>query len=224
MGLSSPLATQAFFATLPLDTQDVEGANSIIKKIHTLAPNVKLPLMSARVQIKKTLGDRVLHGSRDARRDAIAYAVESHSSALKMVRTVSDRFQPIDFRDSCDDLLPLQDGGDDTSVEAKNQWPVAVELPTGPSNREAKQRKPRQPRQPPPTGIEAVHACATRMAALLQAAVPGTGLSCGSKLCFTFRVTLAYIYSEICAFYVRSSCYAVFSNKHWGCKVVKVLS
>ena len=207
MGLSSPIATQAYFGIIPLDTQDVEGANSIIKKIHTLAPNVKLPLMSARVQIKKTLGDRVLHGSKDARRDAIAYAVECHSSALKMVKAIPDRFQPIDFRDSCDDVLPLQDAEDDTSVEAKSQWPVAVELPTGPSNKEAKQRKPRQPRQPPPTGIEAAHACATRMAALLQAAVPGTELACGSKRCFSFRVTLADIYLEVYTFSARIPCY-----------------
>ena len=45
-----------FFAMVPLDSREVEGANSIIKRIHRLAPNIKLRLMGDRVLIKKMLG------------------------------------------------------------------------------------------------------------------------------------------------------------------------
>lgn len=76
------------FALLPLETQEVEGTNSIIKKIYELAPNIHLPLMSDRVLIKKALASKVTQGQtaadrRESRMDAIAYAVESHPLAIQ---------------------------------------------------------------------------------------------------------------------------------------------
>lgn len=200
--LLGKLNSQDHFGLLPLDTQDVEGANSILKRIYTLAPNIKLPLMSARVTIKKGLGDRILHGSKDIRREAISYAVTQHSFARELVEAAPDRF--CFLGESADpDILPLQDvmsdvmqGDVSAVVVAETQLPVppALEPSCSANGSNVFQGRRRKPRQPPPTGIEAVNACATRMAALLQA-VGGSDITAGSQACFTFAVTLVRRFS-----------------------------
>lgn len=190
--------SQDLFGLLPLDTQDIEGANSILKRIYTLSPNIKLPLMSARVMIKKGLGDRILHGSKDIRREAISYAATptQHSSARELVKAIPDRF--CFLGESADpDILPLQDVMSDVTqgdvsavVVAETQRPVPPALESCSANgSNVFQSRRRKPRQPPLTGIEAVNACATRMAALLQA-VGGSDITAGAEACFTFAVTL----------------------------------
>ena len=76
-----------FFNMLPMETQEVEGANSVIKRIHELAPNVKLPLMSDRLLIKKAVTARLLQGTQQERREAkmnvLHYAVDTHKHALQ---------------------------------------------------------------------------------------------------------------------------------------------
>ena len=89
-GLLNPYLYQLLaevFTLTPLETQEVEGMNGMLKKIYELAPAIKLPLMSDRLLIKKALASKVLRGNtpqerRQARTDALHYAVETHRSAL----------------------------------------------------------------------------------------------------------------------------------------------
>lgn len=64
---------------VPLDTQEIEGMNSMIKHMSRLAPNIQLPLLSSRIQIKKTYSDQLAR--RDARKTIIAKAIEWHDKA-----------------------------------------------------------------------------------------------------------------------------------------------
>ena len=77
-----------FFSMLPVETQEIEGTNSMIKRIYQLSPNIKLPLMSDRILIKKALTTKVTTGETpmerwQARMDALEFAVESHQHALE---------------------------------------------------------------------------------------------------------------------------------------------
>lgn len=62
-----------------LDTQEVEGMNGLIKLMLGLAPNIRLPLLSARVTIKKTLAAALPH--KDHREAAIHAAIQMHTEA-----------------------------------------------------------------------------------------------------------------------------------------------
>ena len=152
--------------------------------------------MSARLTIKKGLGDRILHGSKEIRREAISYAVSQHSFARELVETKPDRF--CFLGESADpDIIPLQDVMSDVTpgdvsavVVAETNLPVppTLELSCSANGANVSQSRRRKPRQPPLTGIEAVNACANRMAALLQA-LGGSDLTAGAHVCFTFSVT-----------------------------------
>jgi len=77
-----------FFEMMVLDTQEIEGANSIVKKMVHLAPNIHLPLLSDRLLMKKVLTPQVTSGDtaderRQARLDAIQYSVEKHQEAIQ---------------------------------------------------------------------------------------------------------------------------------------------
>ena len=77
-----------FFNLLPIETQEVEGTNSMIKKTYQIAPAIKLPLMSDRILIKKALATKVISGETPAERwqsrmDALEFAVENRSFALE---------------------------------------------------------------------------------------------------------------------------------------------
>ena len=77
-----------FFNLLPVETQEIEGTNSMIKKIYQIAPAIKLPLMSDRILIKKALATKVISGETPAERwqsrmDALEFAVENHAFALE---------------------------------------------------------------------------------------------------------------------------------------------
>ena len=54
-----------------------------------MAPNVKLPLMSARIVIKKALGGEILKGGKQARLDAVHHAVENHKAALEQLQLIA---------------------------------------------------------------------------------------------------------------------------------------
>lgn len=171
-----------WFAMLPLDTQEVEGANSIIKKNHQLAPNIKLPLMSDRVLIKKSLG-KIL-GNRQARMDAIDFAVHSHSEALVQVQQIKQRFRDAyacgDADDDASDLIPLTDGGGGAAAD------VLVEAASGP------QASRRRRQTEPAANVDVADAsdcpCYRRMVALLQASAKGSKLIPTGKSCFSFSV------------------------------------
>ena len=47
------------FSMLPVETQEIEGTNSMTKRIYQLSPNIKLPLMSDWILIKKALTTKV---------------------------------------------------------------------------------------------------------------------------------------------------------------------
>lgn len=75
------------FSLLVMDTQEVEGCNSIIKKVVQIAPSIKLPLLSDRLMIKKTLTPRVLKGAtaslrREARLETLQYCADYHQASL----------------------------------------------------------------------------------------------------------------------------------------------
>jgi hypothetical protein len=74
------------FEMFMTDTQEVEGINSIIKKITDIAPAIKLALLSDRVVIKKSLADVIKDGERytrlERRRCAIQHAVATHKTAV----------------------------------------------------------------------------------------------------------------------------------------------
>lgn len=106
-GLLDPMIYQMIyelFAILPVDTQMIEGCNSIIKKLVTISPNIHLPLTSDRLLIKKAVASRILQGStaeirRDARLDAINYSVEKHAAALQ---------QCLGLPGPCFPILPIE--------------------------------------------------------------------------------------------------------------------
>lgn len=89
-GCLEPMVHQLLFESfslLVMDTQEVEGCNSIIKKIAQIAPSIKLPLLSDRLVIKKTLTPRVLKGAtaslrREARLETLQYCVDYHQASL----------------------------------------------------------------------------------------------------------------------------------------------
>jgi len=79
-----------FFEVSCLDTQAVEGANSMVKKMVQIAPNIKLPLLSDRLLVKKVLAPQVTQGEtaeirRQSRLDAIQYTVEKHKEAIQQI-------------------------------------------------------------------------------------------------------------------------------------------
>lgn len=178
---------QDWFGMLPLDTQEVEGANSIIKRLHHLAPNIKLPLMSDRVLIKKCLGAPILSKGKQARLDAIHFAVENHQGALQQFGQIKSRF-------SCatSDLVPSTTG---VETQVENPQPIA----DAPGEREVgdMQKEPRKrgrPKKNAAPGGDCVEQdswlcpCPSRMAAFLQASLTGTMMTPSAASCFTFSV------------------------------------
>ena len=68
--------------------------------------------MSARLVIKKGLGPGILKGGKQARSDAIAYAVDTHNGALRQLVNTKERFHcQYDNDDDGPDPLPIQDVG-----------------------------------------------------------------------------------------------------------------
>ena len=103
------------FRMLPLETQEVEGINSIVKRIVKIAPSIKLPLLSDRVLIKKALSTKILAGQtaderREARHDALHRCVEWHPAAILQCGALmmEDRFGRADDAE-LERALPLQD-------------------------------------------------------------------------------------------------------------------
>ena len=85
--LLAQLVAESFSSLLVLDTQEIEGCNSIIKKVVQLAPSIKLPLLSDRLMIKKVLAPRVLKGAtaalrREARLETLQYCADYHPASL----------------------------------------------------------------------------------------------------------------------------------------------
>ena len=110
-------------ATLPLDTQDIEGANSIIKKIKDIAPNVQIGLLSDRLMVKKGLTSQILgvdpHKRSEARMNAISFAVETHGHARRVLSEVKQRFpDPLES-----DPIPIPPIAD---ADATSPSPVAI--------------------------------------------------------------------------------------------------
>ena len=68
-----------------LDTQNIEGINGMLKRILTLAPNISLPLMSARVCVAKNISTALNHPS--SRSEIAQQAVEYHRDSLRMQGT-----------------------------------------------------------------------------------------------------------------------------------------
>jgi len=64
---------------VPLDTQRIEGMNSMVKRCVKLAPNIGLPLLSSRIQIKKAC-HHLLQTKAD-RSELVQLAVHHHEEA-----------------------------------------------------------------------------------------------------------------------------------------------
>ena len=115
-------------ATLPLDTQDIEGAHSIIKKVKDIAPNIQIGLLSARLMVKKGLTSQILdvspHERSQARMNAISFAVETHGHARRVLSEVKQRFP--DLLES-DPIPPIADAAADAT-----QPSLLVAIPDAP--------------------------------------------------------------------------------------------
>ena len=202
--------SEEFFRLLPCDTQEIEGANSIIKRVHSLAPNIKLPLMSARILIKKALGGQILHSGRQARLDAINYAVETHQQALQQFQLISvpgdvGRFPTIQ-RTDLPEPLPLMDGCADSACDSQRNMAASpdgenvddsdddLSSASGADGNRGKkvktvsktkaERKPRTPNEGHP------EKCVSRLVALLQASAPRNALQSSATRCLTFELIL----------------------------------
>ena len=193
-----PNSSQELFGLLPCDTQEIEGANSIIKRVHHLAPNVKLPLMSARIVIKKALGGEILKGGKQARLDAVHHAVENHKAALEQLQLIAvhgphGRFPSVQTNAPEVEPLPLVDGNLDS---AGNLQPSVI--PPVPQNHSTDHRddvdnsahKPKQQRKPRSLNAGAPDRCISRMVAMLQASAGNQNLQAEAAVCFTFQVSL----------------------------------
>lgn len=116
-------------ATLPLDTQDIEGANSIIKKIKDIAPNIQISLLSDRLLVKKGLTSQILgvspHERSQARMNAISFAVETHGHARRVLSEVKHRF-PDPLPLESDPIPPIADAAADATS------PSLVAIPDAP--------------------------------------------------------------------------------------------
>eukprot|EP00969_Alexandrium_andersonii_P235530 10398871-Alexandrium_andersonii.AAC.1 len=67
-----------------IHTQDIEGTNSQIKIISSLAPHISFPLLSARITIKKflaTLGAVDAAGSFERRESFVQTCISHHAEA-----------------------------------------------------------------------------------------------------------------------------------------------
>ena len=75
-----------------LDTQEIEGVNSLIKKMTGDSPNMNLELLSARVTIKKTMSAKLTtHEERQQGADA---CIEHHAAAKEFVTDESRWTEP----------------------------------------------------------------------------------------------------------------------------------
>lgn len=205
----------------------MEGANSIIKRIHNLAPAIKLPLMSARLVIKKGLGPGILKGGKQARSDAIAYAVDTHSGALRQLANTKVRFHCQHGDDDGADPLPIQDvrmsgplpsDADAAAAATDNTMPDFEADDSDKSSSDAPVRRKRgRPRKnllkPSKTTSKAtgpvetfpsddtsigVCPCFQRMVAFLQASLKGQDMTAAAKSCFTFSTrTLGHYTSTV---------------------------
>lgn len=172
--------------------------------------------MSARIVIKKGLGNRVMTAGREARLEAIHNAVQNHDNALRHLRTLKDRF------DSCPKALGDAGETDPTEGCEGEQFPHqlstdVVGFATGAHHeqleesseseseeenrclvaRQAKGRGRRgRGRGKGKRGLPVDPArCHARLAALLHAAAGAGNLAASAKACYTFQVSLGVLFS-----------------------------
>lgn len=96
------------FNVMSLDTQSVEGLNSVIKLMCRAAPNLHLPLLSSRLNIKTFVRE---HASTSAERAALLdEAVEYHERTKQwMVEDADPHRWGLVLSDQTAEALPLQD-------------------------------------------------------------------------------------------------------------------
>ncbi len=73
----------SMFGHLHTDSQEIEGVNSILRRIVTIAPSIQQQLLSSRLQIKKHLGEQTRHAKtesecKEIRSQIAASAVQGH--------------------------------------------------------------------------------------------------------------------------------------------------
>lgn len=107
-------AITCLVGSLHLDTQKIEGLNSTIKMVCKVAPNIHLPLLSARMNIKHSLSQ--IQSTRDQRQQIIDYAIDTHTATRHWIKAIEDdgamskqqRWVPIGLSSSCDAFAPPQ--------------------------------------------------------------------------------------------------------------------
>ena len=107
-------AITCLVGSLHLDTQKIEGLNSTIKMVCQVAPNIHLPLLSARMNIKHSLSQ--IQSTRDQRQQIIDYAIDTHTATRHWIKAIEDdgamskqqRWVPIGLSSSCDAFAPPQ--------------------------------------------------------------------------------------------------------------------
>ena len=104
---------------LIIDTQEVEGMNSILKRNVTIAPAILLPLAAARVMIKKELGTS---GTPLEREDLVRACVDNHYAAQASLNS-SHRFVGMDWKRYDEQASTATAGSSDSTSTA----PLAAE-------------------------------------------------------------------------------------------------
>ena len=79
---------RAAFNNLCTDSQEIEGVNSILRRIVTLAPSIRQPLLSSRILVKKHLNYlsadcKSKHEEKAAREGLVTAAVHGHHFASR---------------------------------------------------------------------------------------------------------------------------------------------
>ncbi len=83
---------KTLFLCWPTDTQEIEGVNSIISRMVSLAPAIQLPLLSARITVKKALGtlrSKTKADTHTARNEFIKDSCQTHAFANMTLNEMS---------------------------------------------------------------------------------------------------------------------------------------
>ena len=70
---------RCILGVIHLDTQEIEGCNSVLKAVAKAAPNIRLPLLSARLNIKKTI-NQLEENTAQSRKALAETAAQNHAA------------------------------------------------------------------------------------------------------------------------------------------------